>query len=231
MITKKEFESYCKTHNLRYIVDKEIQKILDQQRNWNENIFTTLCLVGYLETAKWYYSLGYINEYICKQVFRTCCSHGNLEIIKWLYSLHRGMIDDDIFSMSCCNGHLQLSKWIFLMNRDMRYDHTFLQVCCYDRLDIAKWLHSIDVMEQINYVRGFTCCCLHNSKRMVMWFLFDLGFIRDKNLVENNPKCLEIVKYCRKKQLLHGYIYGGGDETKPLSLVSHNNFIECLDLI
>lgn len=226
MITKEEFETYCKTHNLRYIFNHETQ-----QENWNDSIFLTICLNGYLETAKWYYSLGYTDKYKCKYVFRSCCANGNLEIVRWLYSLYNDMIDDDVFTISCCNGHLQLSKWLFLMNRDMRYDHTFLQVCCYDQLDVAKWLHSIDIKHCINYERGFFSCCRYDSKRITMWFLFDLGFVKEKYLLECCPKCLEVVKYYRKKQLLNGYIYGGGDETKPLSLVSHNNFVECLDMI
>ena len=96
MITKEEFERYCDEHELRRTFDKRywIEYLLDE--NWNEWIFFTICSYGYVETAKWLYSLGNIDIHTENEfAFRWSCMYDKKEIVKW-FIFELGYINDPI---------------------------------------------------------------------------------------------------------------------------------------
>jgi hypothetical protein len=76
MVTKEEFENYCKEHNLRYI-NKYTEYTFRLEDNFNEWIFIVVCCNGYLETAKWLSTLKEINIHAKNErAFRISCSNG-----------------------------------------------------------------------------------------------------------------------------------------------------------
>ena len=115
MITKEEFERYCDEHRLRRTFDKHYLFEYLLNENWNEWIFITTCAYGYIETAKWLYSLGAVDIHIQDEdAFSYSCRNGHLTIAKWLRSL--GNIDihaynEFAFRWSCENEQLEIVKW------------------------------------------------------------------------------------------------------------------------
>jgi hypothetical protein len=99
--------------------------------------------------------------------FRFSCEHGYLEIAKWLYSLSfvetqtlglnqfqpysLGEInihaeDEEAFIQSCEYGHIEVAKWLYDLggiNIRARDDFAFKWSCNYGYIEIAKWLCSI----------------------------------------------------------------------------------------
>jgi len=77
MITREEFEGYCIKNGLRYRCNNAVwNDLLD--RDWNKNIFSYLCIFGYIETAKWYHSLGGVDIHIENDfAFRLSCGNGH----------------------------------------------------------------------------------------------------------------------------------------------------------
>lgn len=76
-------------------------------------------------------------------------------------------------------------------------------------------------------------CCRREHFELIKWFLFDLNFINQEvvNIAQKDYKIIDKIIYIRKKQLLLGYCFGGGTDDKPLSLMSHRNFSDCLMMI
>jgi hypothetical protein len=76
MVTKEEFESYCRKHNLRYenkinCYDNELNE------NFNGFIFIIVCCNGYFETVKWLSTLKKINIHADEEgTFRMSCREG-----------------------------------------------------------------------------------------------------------------------------------------------------------
>ena len=115
MITEDEFERYCDEHELRRTFDKHYWFEYQLYENWNERVFIAICVHGYVETAKWLYSLGNIDIHPKQEFgFRYSCSYGHLEVAKWLYSL--GNIDIHVenelaFRWSCEYNKKEVVKW------------------------------------------------------------------------------------------------------------------------
>jgi len=124
MITKEEFEEYCRTHNLRYKFDKFCEEILLAQ-NWNKySLFILLCYYGYIETLKWLYTKEEINIHAEDEyLFRLSCRGGKFQIAKWL------------FEISKKNGEM--------INIHLRNEDAFKWSCKFDQIEVAKWLCSL----------------------------------------------------------------------------------------
>jgi len=126
MITKIDFEEYCKKNNLRYkFEDKHYEEIILTHWN-NNNLFIVLCCYGYIETAKWLLTLGEINIHLNNEdAFRTSCYYGHLEVIKWLNEIsekNKEMINihannEEAFRNSCF-GHLEVAKWLIKISKE-----------------------------------------------------------------------------------------------------------------
>jgi len=242
MISRKEFEEYCIKNGLRYKYDDEWNNYSNQ--NWNRNIFCCLCASGYIETAKWLYSLGGIDIHINNdEAFILSCESGYLEIAKWLVSL--GGVDvhfnnNEAFRLSYLNGYLEIVKWLYSLGGvdiHAENDDAFRRSCVFGYKEIAKWLVSlggIDIHAENNRVFRLVCEC--RRKKMVKWFLFKLGFLNNP-IIEQYPICKEIIYdkmiyniYNRKKNLFNGYIQNGYKSLFS-DKVSLNCFKECLLMV
>lgn len=126
----------------------------------NEVIFRDACCKGYLELAKWLYSLGKVDiNANDEEAFRFACTNGHLETAKWLFSLDKVYIhmnDDEAFRMACSNGHLEIARWLFSLwsqsfSAHIRVDciKAFETACLNGYFEMAKWMHSIKSHIQI----------------------------------------------------------------------------------
>jgi len=114
MITKEEFEEYCSNNNLRYKFKNEYQQEDDLKLDWNnDNLFRVLCCYGYIETLKWFLTLGEINIHVYnEEAFICSCENGHLELAKLLIKISKenGEIinihaeNEEAFIRSCMNG-------------------------------------------------------------------------------------------------------------------------------
>jgi hypothetical protein len=62
MVTKEEFEEYCRNNDLRYKFESKYWRENYLKSYWNTNdLFMVLCYYGYIETIKWFLALEKIN--------------------------------------------------------------------------------------------------------------------------------------------------------------------------
>jgi len=84
----------------------------------NDEIFITICKVGFLDIAKWLYSLDDKHENI-SLAFNNACYSNQLEIAKWLYSLDNKLdINEFIFIYAVNNNRINLAKWLVSICND-----------------------------------------------------------------------------------------------------------------
>lgn len=173
MITKDEFESYCKEHGLRYIFDKDrfIEVLLD--KDFDKNIFYCCCIYGYLETIEWLITINkfyFEDDYHRHQSFEFSLEFGHLNVAQWLYDICEKYSSDygknyhinincfdDLgytpFVISCSYGHLEEAKWLYELgnkigkpiNLHVKKDEAFIGSCTNGFLDVAKWLYELSV--------------------------------------------------------------------------------------
>jgi ankyrin repeat protein len=112
------------------------------------------CRCGYIEIAKWLYSLGADIHAARDCAFRWSCEFGKIEIAKWLHSL--GGVDihavrDYAFDVSCHNRHLEVVKWLLDISNDKSYslggidihvneDRAIKWSCYYNHIDMVRFL-------------------------------------------------------------------------------------------
>lgn len=107
------------------------------------------CRLGYLEVAKWIYSLDHgINIYEnSHKALRWSCQYGQIEVVKWIYSLYQKTdirIKNIGFYESCTNGHLEIAKWFYSLDGiDTDTNKIAIQSLKNGHLVVGRWLNSL----------------------------------------------------------------------------------------
>ena len=127
-----EFFNLCKKRDLTILQNfyEQNKHVINIHAN-NEFIFLWSCENGYLEVAKWLWSLNQnINIHANDEfAFRWSCLHGHLETAKWLWSLDKNIdihaINDRAFDWSFkISVNFVVSKW--LLTLDDNFNRTTL---------------------------------------------------------------------------------------------------------
>ena len=160
MITKQEFENYCQTHNLEYKI-KKCSKIAAGkiQTNFSDGIFMAICESGYLETAKWLYSIGEYHD--IEEVFMSSILFNQLLIVIWLSDkINIRMINSETISDFCVDEHVY--RWFFDFcsekNINVNIDDHFLYDISFSfdnnllfistKLECVKWI--VETYKKLN---------------------------------------------------------------------------------
>jgi hypothetical protein len=156
---------------LNFSKSKELQCFVKSNENGS---FQWSCASGYLEVAKWLYSISRIYAYDDDDyAFRLSCRNGYLEVAQWLYSIGGIDIharDDYAFRWSCLYGHLDVAKWLYSLGGiDMhtRDDFAFRWSCENGYLKIAQWLYSIGGID-IHAIDDYAF--RHSPRHILDWF-------------------------------------------------------------
>jgi len=207
MITKEEFEEYCRTNNLRYkFKHEDYHEEFVLKYNWNlNNLFCMLCRYGYIETLKWILTLGEINIHENEEkAFITSCDNGHIEVAKLLIEIskERGEIinihehDDEAFRWSCMHGYLEIAKWLIEISKEngkinihADNENAFRLSCSNGKIEVAKWLIEISkenkemINIHINNEEAFKHSCINGKIEVVKWLcsLYDDYYIEIKN--------------------------------------------------
>ena len=119
-----------------------------------------MCGYGYLEYAKWLYSLGKVDIHANNDcTFRYSCQYGHLEVAKWLYSFGDVNINyyyEGAFRTSCKNGHPKVAKWLYsLGNIDISAfnDSSFRWACKNNDIPMVKWFITLRKNYKV-FIRG-----------------------------------------------------------------------------
>lgn len=212
MISIDEFHKYCEENNLRHNLNDSIYvNFLNTDFQY---LFVAVCDLGYLETAQWLYAFKHEIEifeifeiYILNDAFEMACEHNHLDVVQWLYS----------------TGKIRINK---------NEDEIFLWICRKGYFEMIKWFCSVGVNFHSHENEIFFLICNHKYIDIIQWFLFDLDFRFNEQLINEYPICKLIIERAKQKRgFFNGYIYGGGDDDKPLSKVSHNCFLNTLLMI
>jgi len=163
MITKEEFEEYCRNNDLRYRFKNKYYLENNLKINWNiTDLFIVLCCYGYIETLKWLIEITKKNNETInihkenEEAFRWSCECGQIEVVKWLFEISKenGEIinihanDEYAFRWSCYNGCLEIAKWLIkiskknneIINIHANDEFTFRESCIIGNIEVAKWL-------------------------------------------------------------------------------------------
>jgi ankyrin repeat protein len=102
---------------------------------------------GYLETAKWLYSVGADPRARDDDAITWAANNGHLEMAKWLYSVGadpRAQRNHSI-TLASYSGHLEMAKWLYSVGCDPRTedDYTIKWAMEGGYTDVIKWLESI----------------------------------------------------------------------------------------
>jgi len=128
MLTKEEFETYCKKNNLRYEFPYlKLSVFYDYlDKKFDEYIFITCCAYGYLETLKWLKTLkkNNVNKQFSKSVYY-CCLNNNIEILEWLKKTFNYKISLKIFIDICKNISFDFAEKIFPITKKF-YSYEFI---------------------------------------------------------------------------------------------------------
>jgi hypothetical protein len=80
----------------------------------------------------------------------------------------------------------------------------------------VKWLYSLgNINIHVRNKEAFRESCENRHLEVVKWFMFELGYINNP-IIDEYIICQEIInelkgkRYDRKKNLMLGYIFGGG---------------------
>jgi len=186
MITRENFEKYCKENNLRYEINCSIfENYLDE--DWNHHIFIVICGYGFLETAQWLYNSENIDiHYENELAFRYSCLDRHLDLAKWLIEISKenGKIinihvnNEEVFRKSCNNGDLEVAKWLFEIskeNNDMINIHAndeeaFIWCCLDEDIEMAKWL--VEISKENDEIIN-----IHTKNEMIFRLSCFSGFI------------------------------------------------------
>jgi hypothetical protein len=116
--------------------------------------FSFCCYEGHLQSAKWLYYIGNIQESIrCineESIFSNICILGHVEIVKWLYSLENPTIQIlstlhyEVIIYNSCN--VDILKWLYsldIVDSKIFYDNLFYSSCIRGKTEIAKWLYTV----------------------------------------------------------------------------------------
>lgn len=82
-----------------------------------DEVFIESCLRGYIDIAKWLFSLGIIND--------------------------KNNVFYKAFYESCRNGHIELAKWLFSLNKKIEINNVVFNCCLSQRWEVVKWLISL----------------------------------------------------------------------------------------
>jgi len=221
MITKKAFEKYCCKHGLKYQCEDDF---LNSKLNedWNKYIFSYLCGCGFLETAKWLYSMGGIDIHARhNEAFYWSCVTGHKETAEWCYSFgnitlyeFNDLFQDELFIRSCENGYLELSKWMYSLNelggiKKRTIETIFIECCSYENKEMIEWCHSLldkSSVEIYNYTLecAFIRSCLCGRKKNAEWLYF-IGKINRKTQEEAFIIYMRNFYYC--KELIEWFLF------------------------
>jgi hypothetical protein len=180
---------------------EEAQNLLPEFRkcsNYKDSIFwifTNICSHGYLDMAKWLFSLNevkeilfqplkekypgcyddcsdYYDEYLLNEIFRhSCFDSNNIELAQWYYSVITETTGNILYIWS-----------------------HFYTACIKEKLELAQWLHSLSVsnsshkylyISQEYYCEIFNDCCKNNKITSAQW-LYSLFPNNSFITIENN---------------------------------------------
>jgi len=190
------FYEYCKTHASSI---EEIQIYYKKHKQHiNKNIaFRWSCKHGYLNIAKWLYSLGGVDLHADDDHVFKCCSR-----VQWLYSLEKNIQAQNgkiIFQISCENGHLNVAQWLHSLgniNHKEIDKYIFRKSCINGHLDVAKWINSLGYVNiHTSHEYAFRKTCDNGYLNVVQW-LYSLGGV---DIHEDN-------EYAFRSSCIYGYL-------------------------
>lgn len=141
----------------------------------HQEIFTSACIYGHLDVAKWIYNFGDI--VIHEHIFEHACESGYFEMIKWIYSLGDININtnnDSYFMTACENNHTELVYWIYSLGdvniySDMENMNPFQFACTYNNLELAKWFYNMNKSYPYEYNEIFQMTCELGALKTAKW--------------------------------------------------------------
>jgi len=110
----KPFYDYCEIHHesldkiIAYCKNKKLNKCL---------LFIHCCSHGYLNIAKWLYSVKRIRMRTLNTAFRMSCINGHVDVAKWLYSIGKSHVDihiynNFVFRVSITKEQIHVVQWL-----------------------------------------------------------------------------------------------------------------------
>lgn len=119
-----------------YLKDKTIDV------NWNNcYAFRRACKLGYINLAKFLYSLGADIYGRNNIAFRHACCYGHLEIAKWLYSIDVNTYSKEAIKWACAKGRFAVVKWLCSVDTNNFNSVKAFKFACYNKhFQIARWL-------------------------------------------------------------------------------------------
>jgi hypothetical protein len=197
MVTKKEFEKYCKDHSFRYNFDKNYGHELgfsieeNLEVNFNKWIFIVVSCYGYIETAEWLSTLKEIDIRAEHDIaFKLCCEYNHKDVAELIYSfmIKKGKPENfyssivNIFFNSCLNGCKDIVEFTYDVSikegkpfNIKKNEHLFIGCCQKGFLDIAVWLYNLSIEQNdivdihSNYDGAFILSCSGNHKNVAEW--------------------------------------------------------------
>ena len=167
LIEQLKFRCTSRFH-LNRINSDILKELFDFKTNHSKDKinFINVCRSGYLNLAKFLYTM---DTNICaknESAFRWSCHHGHIEIAKWLYSLGDVNIhveNECSFRLSCLSGHIEVAKWLYELGVDVhaKNECAFRWSCQNGHIEIAKWLYELgDVNIHVENECAFRLSCL-----------------------------------------------------------------------
>lgn len=141
----------------------------------NKELFEKCCQKGFLNISKLLKNVFHIRDTDLNEALILSCEYGYLELAKWLYSLYNTYKQNDhinkAFELSCLNGHIGIAKWLLEDNEISlnTINDIFNKSCYNDNFRIAIWLHSLKPVKCENYT--FIKCCKYGLLNMIQWIL------------------------------------------------------------
>lgn len=136
--------------------NSELKKIIGNSREKEiETFFINLSWYGYLDCAKWLFSVR-PDMYVSKYMFQHSCEDGHLDFAKWLLCVNPNInisADDEfVFRCACWSGHLDMTKWLLKIKPEIDIsadnDDAFRNSIFNKFLECAKLLVELGVLSR-----------------------------------------------------------------------------------